>query len=82
MNDFEKECQKLDKAVDEFAEIMKAKLHLKVAQGYSGWNDKKHIQNIRTKLLEHSAKAFAGDNHQAVDVANLAMMLYYMELKQ
>jgi len=83
----EAECAKLEQAVDTFAEVMKAKLVAKAAQGYFGWNDPKWLPEIKHKLIDHAAKLYLGDvliagqGHQAVDVANLAMFLFYLEEK-
>lgn len=69
------ECDKLDRAVDEFAAIMKLKLHQKAAKGYRGWNDRDCKPIIQQELIRHAAELYLGDANQAVDVANLAMML-------
>lgn len=61
-----------DKAVDEFAEVMKWKLRKKRNEGRSGWNDKAaYPQEQLTKdLVNHISK---GD---PVDVANFCMFRF------
>lgn len=60
-----------DIAVDNFAEMMKAKLARARAKGRGGWDnpDECTVENLADLLVEHVDK---GD---PVDVANLAMML-------
>lgn len=68
---------RLDKAVDKFAKLMKEKLHQKADQGYSGWDNPGNLQLFRTKMLGHAARLYSGDEAQAIDVANLAMMCMF-----
>lgn len=72
------EIQKLNDAVDVFAQIMKRKLISKKAEGKTGWDDPDCLDGIREDLLMHAARVFRGDPGQAVDVANLAMMVYFL----
>lgn len=62
-----------DKAVDEFAAAMKAKLREKREQGRGGWDDPGQCEprTLARMLLDHLHK---GD---PVDVANFAMMLWH-----
>lgn len=70
----EAECAKLDAAVDAFAEEMKKKLRAKAAQGFGGWDNPAYLQMVLGKLMLRTARVYARDFEQAVDVANLAMM--------
>lgn len=73
-------------AVDEMAALMKAKLVDKARQGYSGGLDRDYALRVERKLREHVDRLTVfcphcshgddGDPVQAIDVANLAMMLW------
>ena len=71
--------EKINKAVDEFSEAMKAKLHKKrIKDGFSGWD------TIETPVLlnmasEHLHRASNGDSHQFVDVANFMLFVWHNE---
>jgi hypothetical protein len=66
----------LDALVDAFAAEMKAKLRRKYwRDGYTGWDDPSNRPIIEQKLREHVGRLLAGWD-QAVDVANLAAMLW------
>lgn len=75
---YNRELQHLLSCVDGFTKVMKLKLEEKLAQGYRGWNDVEFLPVLKQKLLEHAAKLYSGDGHQAADLANLAMFLFYM----
>ena len=75
----QKECARLDQAVDIFARMMKNKLHSKAAKGFHGWDDTTFEPIIKGKFIERAHRLHEGDNGQAVDVANLAMMLYMFD---
>ena len=68
------ELKALDRMVDAFAKEMKKKLHKKVIEGYSGWDDVKYKNAIKASLRNHVDR-----EEQEVDVANLAAMLWNME---
>jgi hypothetical protein len=70
------ETTRLIRAVNEFSCEMMGKLLAKMRQGYSGWDSPTYEAQIELKLVDHYKKFMAGDNNQAVDVANLIMMLY------
>ena len=70
-----REIQNLNYAVDAFAEKMKQRLIEKAKIGYHGWDDKEYSDIIRGKLKLETEKLLTGDYSQAVDIANLAMML-------
>ena len=71
------EAAKIHSAVMRFRRAMEEKLLEKMWQGYYGWDDPASNDVIRRKLADHAARLCAGDDKQAVDVANLAMMLHY-----
>lgn len=70
-------------AVDRLAADMKDKLREKAAQGYSGGLDPQYADKVRASLKRHVV-SLTGDNYlppkpdpaQAVDVCNLALMLW------
>ena len=59
-----------------FANQMDKKMFEKLKKGYHGWDNPRYKKVIKEKLMEHTKELIAGDNRQAVDVANLAMMLW------
>lgn len=73
----EAEKNNLKIAVGTFAYRMTEKLHRKVDQGWHDWDDPAFRQTIREKLACKVAQLIAGDDNQALDVANFAMMLDY-----
>ena len=72
------ELTKLNDAVDIFAEKMKHRLAIKLKMGWVGWDDKRYQKVLRTKLMKNATKLILGETHESVDVANLAMMLYFL----
>lgn len=62
-----------DLGVDRLAAAMKAKLAIKRAEGYYGWNNDCTMERLRGLLLDHIGK---GD---ILDVANFAMMIWNRE---
>lgn len=76
------EFARLDQAVDTFAQQMKDKLHKKATDGFTGWDDTAFEPIIKGKFIEHAHRLHEGDNGQAVDVANLAMMLFMLALNE
>lgn len=78
MTELEREIARLNEAVDAFAVVMKAKLAKKAKNHFRGWD----AQEYRLALTDHIvAKGYEvrSDPTQAVDIANLAMMLWYQE---
>ena len=73
------EAQRLEQAVDWFAKKMKRKVLGKEKACWYGWDDKGYIPLLRKELLRHVEELIVGDTSQAVDVANLAMFLAYIE---
>lgn len=66
---------RLMECVDAFAEQMKVKLRKKRAQGFSGWDDENELQYITDIMMQHAEELAEGKN-EAVDLANLAMMIW------
>ena len=78
-----REITRLDKAVDEFASRMKRKLFDKAILGWRGWGDRTNKGYIKARLRGHVARLLDENAlEQAVDVANLAMMLDRMREKR
>ena len=71
------ELDRLNEAVDDFSVAMKWKLTYKLNQGFGGWDDSEYEEVIQKKLKIATNRLLAGDVQQAVDVANLAMMLHF-----
>lgn len=70
------EVSDLDRAVDDFAAAMKARLRSKAKRGWGGWRSVDR-ESIGGRLLLNAAKGVVtGDSKPLVDVANLAMMLH------
>lgn len=71
------EIAELERAVDDFAAAMKARLRSKAKQGWGGWQ---HMgrDELGGRLLMNAAKgATKTDQKSLVDVANLAMMIHH-----
>jgi hypothetical protein len=83
--------------VADFGEAMRQKLWKKLREGYGGWNDDTDpglVKVLRDKLEEHvarylgvaqanAARKTTGpiDPKQLVDIANLVMMLWRIEVQ-
>lgn len=77
----EDETQALFDVVDSFASHMKAKLATEVKEGRSGWRDPANAEQIYNALLAHAAGVpFA--RGQEIDIANFAMVLWWMQVGQ
>ena len=85
------EVEALSQCVGDFAEAMRRKLWKKLREGYGGWNDDSDpdvIDSLRDKLHEHVKRYFGPgsesgsetDPKQLVDIANLVMMLWRIEV--
>jgi UDP-N-acetyl-D-mannosaminuronic acid transferase (WecB/TagA/CpsF family) len=83
------EIRNMLESVDEIAVLMKKKLTAKYRAGWSGGLDPDNIENVEHKLREHVEQLIGrcphcghrheeeeGQVRQAIDVANLAMMLW------
>lgn len=71
----EAEMLRLEEAVNEFSEKMKARLIEKAKEGWRGWDDPAASNEIYTTMLAHAAGVPLAEG-QEVDVANFAMMLW------
>lgn len=67
------ETMALSKLIKVFSDEMERKLHRKLMQGYSGWDDENMKEYLKESIKNHVEK---GD---WVDVANLAAMLWNLE---
>ncbi len=74
-----RECDLLCAHVDEFADEMKKKLCEKAYSGYTGWNDPEFESTIADKLDKHFTRLMVGDKGHSIDVANLVMMLHFLD---
>ena len=68
---------KLTTRVDEFSGAMIQKLTKKCRQGWFGWDDPSY-RSVIVEKLECHVDRLKNDYTQAVDVANLAMFLFFM----
>lgn len=85
----------LERAVNDFAEAMKARLRAKAKEGFTGWDcDALGQHDVPNRLLGKAAKVYAltstCTDHYAVrsigmntlvDIANFAMILWYRARK-
>ena len=69
------EIIRLNAAVDEFANAMKAKLAEKAQEGWTGWDQPESSIKIWNAMLAQGAAVPLARGHEA-DIANLAMMLW------
>lgn len=70
----------LERTVSMFADVMAAKLKRKAREGFYGWADPENRAEVERRLRDHVDRLLdGGDRQQAVDVANLAMMLWYFD---
>lgn len=72
----ERELADLNAAVDAFANAMKANLVAKAKEGWAGWRTPAFEGRIISRLISKS-NLIEFDRKQAVDIANLSMMLWY-----
>jgi hypothetical protein len=71
------EISRLNEAVDLFATSMKARLSAKAEEGWTGWDKPESSIKIWNALLAQGA-AIPLAKGQEVDIANLAMMLWFL----
>jgi len=79
------EIKELNRVVDEFAVAMKEKLAEKARDGWCGWDDLEdgtELTRIKEKLGERVVWLLIGDDKQAVNVANFAMMIWYNDKEE
>ena len=68
----QEEIDRLNRAVDEFAAEMKARLREQAMKGYRGWDDPAQYERIVEMMMRHAAVS----EGEEVDAANLAMILW------
>lgn len=73
------ELAQIDKALDAFSRSMREKMHSKAIKGWRGWNNPDEKIYLRNTLQEHVSKDIRTAK-QMVDVANIAMMIWFIEL--
>ena len=67
------DIEKINRTIDQFAEVMKEKMKEKYYEGYEGWDDIAGLEDhITHRLIEHAKRG----KGQEVDMANFAMMLW------
>ena len=76
------EKERLSALVAEFGEEMRRRLWFKETVGRKGWDDPDSIMRLRASLKEHVDKYGKDKNPwRLVNVANIACLLWYLELK-
>ena len=68
------EITRLNQVVDDFASEMKARLREQAIKGYRGWDDPARYDEIRDMMTNRAAVP----SGQEIDVANIAMILWYL----
>lgn len=78
------ESGKLNRVVLEFSEKMKERVHEKLDEGYSGWDKNEMYNQIHTMLKKKVNKIGQLNlrNKDFIDIANLAMFLYNLEINE
>ena len=71
------EVNKLTEAVREFSAVMLSKLIKKAKDGYGGWDSEYYLDDIKLSFLDHASRVHCGSIRQSIDVANLAMFIWY-----
>lgn len=72
MEDFEKITQ----VIDDFAQAMKNRMKEKLDEGYTGWDDPDNVGETEGRL-ENAVEEHLNDSPHEVNIANLAMILWY-----
>ena len=81
--DQKNEIEALDRALDEFVNECRARLHEMARRGWRGWDDEKHANNIAKELEVYAIAANLWlDRLHLTDIANRAMMLWWQEWRQ
>ena len=78
-DELQAEKNKLELLWHFFSDKMLNKLHSQADKGWNGWDDKQFRNNIIGRLELATRRLINGDKEQAIDVANLAMFLHYMD---
>jgi hypothetical protein len=74
----QEEIARLNRAVDDFASEMKARLREQAIKGYRGWDDPENYQRILAMMMQHATVA----EGEEVDAANLAMILWSLRRRE
>ena len=74
----QEEIQRLNRAVDDFAGEMKARLREQAIKGYRGWDDPENYRRICEMMIEHASVS----SGQEVDAGNLAMILWHLRKRE
>ncbi len=78
MRTLEEERAALDKALDEFANDCRARLHEMAARGERGWDDPQWAKDIAMDMHDDAHEAaLNGNRFHLHDIANRAMMLWW-----
>lgn len=70
------EVERLFNALNEFTQEMRAKLLLKVREGFTGWDHPANATDLYQQLLAHAAGVPLAKG-QEVHIANFAMFLWF-----
>ena len=70
----EEEIRRFNRAVDDFAAEMKARLREQAIKCYRGWDDPTNYRRICDMMMEHASVS----SGQEVNAGNLAMILWYL----
>ena len=70
----QEEIQRLNRAVNDFAGEMKARLRDQAIKGCRGWDDPANYRRMCEMMMEHASVS----SGQEVDAGNLAMILWYL----
>lgn len=74
---------KIQKAVDEFAEIMKRRMGHKFFEGLTEWDNPELKRNFLQRMLQNANHAnLYIDKNSLIDVANYAMMVWQINQKE
>ena len=74
------EMEAIDKALDEFTNDCRARLHEMVERGKRGWDDPAVADEIAIDLMDDAeAACMQRDRLHLHDIANRAMMLWWQE---
>ena len=71
--------ERINKAIDEFAGVMKSRMADKHREGYRGWDGKYHIPYLCDKIARdaHKIQFSVAHDKAAIDIGARAMMLWY-----
>ena len=82
-SEIELEVDRIKSAVKLFSLVMEMRLKGRARQGWQGWDDKKYEKVLKDRLKKNVEQLLKGDtNISAIDTANFAMMLWYMNLPE